>query len=486
MKRTILFLQLLLLFLFQGRAWCEESTVVTVWPLIDYRHDPDIDYTSVNLLGPLFTYDRKENEREYGLRPFYFHAEDPDQGIGYSEYLYPVAVYKSEPDQSFFDGLHLFTYDFGAREEGSDNEFTLFPFLFYGESETRGDYFALFPVGGKIYERFGRDEIRFALFPLYGRTRKAETQITNVLWPIFARIRGERESGLKFWPLYGSSDKEGVYRKRFYLWPIVFRYDLKLDTDNPMRRRMVFPLYVAEESPQLTSRTYLWPFFSHREDRRRDYEEWNFPWPLFRVARGEFKESRRFLPFYANERTGSFRKRWYLWPIYKIEELQTEVIERRRDRVLFFLYSNLEETVLEEGTPRKKRVDLWPLFFYRSSRGVSYFQTLALAEPFFPENQGIERNWSPLWSLYQRKWDKHGNEISSLFWNLYWKERRGDALSMELFPLFRYQRVAGERYDLQVLKGLLRYRSGPDGGKLNLLYLPWGFGWQAEEGHGEG
>ena len=55
----------------------------------------------------------------------------------------------------------------------------------------------------EVITRFGRDEIRFALFPLYGRTRKGGTQITNVLWPIFARIRGEHESGLKLWPLYG-------------------------------------------------------------------------------------------------------------------------------------------------------------------------------------------------------------------------------------------------------------------------------------------
>jgi len=477
---------LLLLILTHNRAWGGDASVITIWPLIDYRHDARLDYTSVNLLGPFISYERKEQEREYGLRPLYFHAEDPAKEIGYSEFLYPVAVRKSEPDQSFFDGLHLFTYDFGSREEGSDNEFTLFPFLFYGESETRGDYFALFPIGGKIYERFGRDEIRFALFPLYGRTRKGETQITNVLWPIFARIRGEHESGLKLWPLYGSSAKEGVYRKRFYLWPIVFLYDLKLDSDNPIQRRLVFPLYVAEESPQVSSRTYLWPFFSHHEDRRKDYEEWNFPWPLFRVARGEFKESNRFLPFYSNERTGSFRKRWYLWPIYKIEETRTEVLERRRDRVLYFLYSNLEETVLEEGSPRKKRVDLWPLFSYRSIKGVSYFQTLSLLEPFFPDNRGIERNWSPLWSLYQCKWDKHGNEISSLLWNLYWKERRGDELSMELFPLFRYQRAADEILDLQLFKGLLRYRVSPTGKKLYLLYLPWGIGWHNAAGDGEG
>ena len=487
MRRRIYLLQLAFLLLFLPvRAWAGEGRVFTLWPLVDYRQDEQLDYASLKVLGPFLTYQRKGVEHEYGFRPFYFHAEDPGGEIGYSEFLYPVASRKTEPDLSFFQGLHLFNYDFGTREQGSENEFSLFPFLFYGRTEERGSYFAFFPLGGKIYEMFGRDEIRFALFPAYSQTRRRGTTVTNLLWPVFARISGEDESGLKLWPLFGSAEKQGVYRKRFYLWPIIFLYDLGLDTDNPQRRRMVFPLFASEESVQASSRTYLWPFFSHREDRRRDYEEWNFPWPIFQIAHGGYKDSVRFLPLYADERTGAFRKRWYLWPLYKIEETRTEVLERRRDRVLYFLYSDVEETVLEEGSARRKQVDLWPLFTYRRVKGVSHFHTLSLLEPFFPENQGIERNWSPLWRLYQRKWDTHGNEISSLLWNLYWKERRTDALAMEVFPLFRYQRQADELLDWQVLKGLFRYRSDAEGKRVYLFYLPWGIGSHVDAAKTEG
>jgi len=458
------------------RVFAGEGHVFTLWPLIDYRHDAQIDYTSVNALGPFLKYERKGDERAFGLRPVYYHAGDVTDGIGYSEYLYPVASRKKEPDLSYFQGLHLLNYDFGTREEGSGNEFSLYPFIFYGHNPERGDYFAFFPLGGKIYEKFGRDEIRFTLFPVYSQTRKKGTTVTNILWPVFARISGENESGVKVWPLFGAAEKEGVYRKRFYLWPIIFRYDLGLDTENPQHRRLVFPLFVGEESPQVSSRTYLWPFFSYREDRHRDYEEWNFPWPIFHISRGEYKEGVRFLPLYANERTGVFRKRWFLWPVYKIEETSTEILERRRDRVLYFLYSNVEETVLAEESVRRKQVDLWPLFTYRRLKGVSYFHTLSLLEPFFPENGGIERNWSPLWRLYQRKWDTHGNEVSSLLWNFYWKERQPDGLAMEVFPLFRYRRQGEELLDWQLLKGLFRFRSDSEGKRVYLFYLPWGIG----------
>ncbi len=161
--------------------------------------------------------------------------------------------------------------------------------------------------------------------------------------------------------------------------------------------------------------------------------------------------------------------------MYRIEQLQTEMLDRRRDRVLFFLYSDLRESWNGQEVPAKRRRALWPLFTYENVQGVSRFHTLSLLEPFFPENPAIERNWSPLWRLYQRRWDEHGNEVSSLLWNLYWKERRGDDLAMEIFPLVRYQRE-DDRVDLRLLKGLVRYRRGEQGRQINLFFLPWGFG----------
>ena len=456
----------------------EEQRVFTLWPLVDYRHSGAVDYTSLNLLGPIFNYERKGTEREYGLRPFYFKARD-EAGSSYAEYLYPVSSRKTSPGSSFFQGLHLLNYDFGKPEKQKENEFMIFPILFYGETEEKGDYFALFPLGGTIYDKFGRDEIRFTLFPLYGRTVKNGTTTTNILWPVFARIRGEGEEGTKFWPLYGAARKEGVYRKKFYLWPIFFRQDLRLDTNNPLHKSAVFPLYVSEESVKRSKHTYLWPFFSHLEDRWKDYEEWNFPWPLFRITRGEYKQGTRFLPLYADERRGVNRKRWFLWPIYKIEDLETEVLSRRRHRVLFFLFSNLEEKVFDEEGLRKKRVALWPLFTYEREKGISHLSVLSILAPFFPDNEGIERNWSPLWRIYQSKWDKQGNSISSFLWNLYWKERRGPDLAMEVFPLVSYRRETGRGVEVSLIKGLLTFRAAPDGKQLKLFYLPWALRWSA-------
>ncbi len=441
-KRNISLIALLVLLLLPAGAWGEKGTVFTLWPLLDYRRSPVADYTSIHFLGPLVKYERKGTEREFGLRPLYFRAWDGEEGAGTSDLLYPVGSRQWSEGSSSYQGLHLLQSDSDQGETGSGSEFMLFPLVFSGKTE-RGRYFALFPLGGNIYEKFGRDEINFALFPLYGRTRKQGTTVTNVLWPVFSRTRGDKETGVKFWPLFGASRKEGVYRKRFYLWPVFFRDDLRLNTANPEHRRAAFPLYVSRESPQFSSRTYLWPFFSHVRNRQKNYEEWNFPWPLLRVTRGSGRQGERLLPLYADERNGGYRKRWFLWPVYKIEELHTEMIDRRRDRVLFFLFSRLHEERKLEGK-RKKRVALWPLFTYEEENGVTRFSTLSLLEPFFPDNAGIQRNWAPLWHVYQVKSDRRGNEISSLLWNLYWKERRGPDLAVELFPLFFYRHEGAE------------------------------------------
>ncbi|MDO3379655.1 hypothetical protein [Geoalkalibacter halelectricus] len=457
-----------------------EDRIFTLWPLIDYRSSPQVDYRSLRLLGPFFKHERKGSETEFGLRPLFFRAQDREDDLRYSEYLYPVASSRHEDGRRYRQVLRLYQSDFDRRDENHEDSFTLFPFLFYGEDREQGEYFAFFPLGGKMYGRFWRDEIRFTLFPLYGYTRRGDTEITNIVWPVYARIEGENEAGVKFWPLYGHSEKEGVYRKRFVLWPFYFNEHLGLDRDNPRHRRGVFPFYLAEDSPTRSQRTWLWPFFSHIVDHERDYEEWNLPWPLVRHAEGSYRESRKFLPFYSNERTGAMERRWVGWPIYLHSRLTTEELVRERSRVLFFLYSNLEERLLLEDDQeyvRLKRVALWPLFNYERRRGVSHFSTLALLEPFFPDSGGIRRNWSPLYSLYQSKWDTHGNHISSFLWNLYWKERRGEDLAYELFPLIRYEGEGGAMKEFKLLKGLVHVVRDENGGRFSLFYLPWGFSW---------
>lgn len=476
----LLFLALLLCTIPAGAS--SEATLLTAGPLFDYRSAPSANYSSLHILGPLFKYERKGDEVEYALRPFFYRAADAD-GVAQTEVLYPLAVERSQPQADYLDILHLFNADYGARESGSSNQFYLFPLLFSGDDPECGHYSAFFPLGGTLYNWFGRDRITFALFPLYGATERAGTTRTHLLWPFFSLVSGENESGFGIWPLYGQSAKSGVYHRRYALWPFFFAEEWQLDTTDPHQRFAVMPLWYEESSLDHRQVSVLWPFFSHIQNHRDGYEQWDVPWPLVRVTNGTSRHGLRLLPLYADETIGSRRKRWFGWPLYQVEDLNSELIVRQRHRLLYFLYSDLAERKLDSGA-EKRRVDLWPIFSYHREGGVRRLNALALLDSFFPEHEAIERSWSPLWRVYQQRWDDRGNLVISLLWNLYWQESQGESLAWEFFPLADY-RADGGTYRWRVLKGLFGWHSAGDEGCLELLYFNRAACWESPAATGE-
>jgi hypothetical protein len=115
------------------------------------------------------------------------------------------------------------------------------------------------------------------------------------------------------------------------------------------------------------------------------------------------------------------------------------------------LYDDTVEKNTETGT-EERRVDMLPFFTYhRDFNGNSRLQILALIEPVLPDNRGIERNWSPLWSLWRAEDNpKTGAGSRSLLWNLYRSDKTLDSKKISiLFGLFQYQSV-GETNKLRL------------------------------------
>ena len=476
MPKLLIFLCLLLL-LPAGvcRAAGGEGNTTTLWPLVDWRSSPATDYAALHLFGPFVKWQKRGDERVVALRPLFYFSSAPDATEG--DILFPLLRTRSGRGYSLLNSIDLFETENRQPEVGGGESFTLFPFLFYDRSDRGPSTLALFPLGGRILNHFNRDEIRFALFPLYGQTRKGSTTVTNILWPFFAFVDGENESGIKVWPLFGASSKPGVYRKRFYLWPLFFDYDLALNSDQPRKIRMFWPFYGIDSRPAQTSRVVFWPFFSFRDDREKGYKKWDFPWPLWGVTRGKSDYGNRFFPLFAYERHRDSEKLWLAWPVYRFDTLDSPQLQRRRHSVLFFLFRDLHEAYPGEEGERLHRVTFWPLFRYQQERGVTRFSLLALVEPIFPNSEGVENNWAPLWRLYQAEWDHHGNRVDSLLWNLFWREHRPDAVAMELFPLFSLRHETDGTTEFALLKGLFRYHREDGERRVNFFYLPWGISW---------
>lgn len=460
----------------------ERGTIFTFWPFVDYRESPGEEFSNLSIFGPLIKVQRRGDETVTAVRPLYYCEQQEESGRTKTDYLYPVASSESSPEVATLQVLKLYqknAYRLGERDK-EEKGTMLFPFYITGESKKYGPYTSVFPFYGDIYERFWRDEYHYVLFPLYGRTVKGGTTTRNYLYPFFSTIQGERESGFGVWPLYGQSAKEGVYRKQYTLWPFFMAEKTALDTDNPTERLSVLPFYVATDSPKRSTRHYLWPFFGWSEDRERGTAETYYLWPFVMTARGEGRSVDRYLPFYSEELGKESLKRWYLWPLYRHDEISSGTFGQERDRVLYFLYSDNREWWPADGAERR-RTALWPLFTYtRDTRGVKSFAFPAPLEPIL-DREGIERSWSPLWRLYVQRWNDVGDSAVSFLWNLYWHEKRSDDFACEFYPVLSY-RSEKRSTELAVLKGLIRYRDDEGEKRLSLFWLPFSVSWRGGEG----
>jgi hypothetical protein len=365
-------------------------------------------------------------------------------------------------------------------DDSTAKRFTLFPVYFQQRSSNPDEnYTALFPLYGRLQNRLFRDEIYFVMFPIYGESRKRDVFTDNYLYPFFHLRHGDGLQGWQFWPLIGSEHKDvttktngygeteiiGGHDKFFALWPVYFRQNDGIGTDNPEKFRATLPLYSVVRSPKRDSTSVLWPFFTWIDDREKKYHEWEGPWPFVVVASGEGKTTTRVFPLFSRAHNDTLESDFYLWPLYKYKRLHTEVLDRERTRILFYLFSNVTEKNTVTGAERK-RVDFWPLFtWHHEFNGNSRLQILALVESALPNNRGIERNWSPLWSLWRSEDNpKAGAASQSLLWNLYRRDTTPASKKCSL------------------LFGFFQYQSDSEMEKIRLFYVP-ALKWHTPAGH---
>lgn len=456
----------------------ENESLMTIWPLIDYRTNSATKTSRLSILGPLLSFDTNPDDDISAFRPLFHTTKDHDHSRSASVYLFPLASSETTADVSRLEFLQIFQKNTfrKAEPEEKEEQTMLFPFYISGKSEKYGPYTSVFPIYGDIYERFWRDEYHYVLFPLYGRTVKKGTTNSHYLWPFFSVTSGDNESGFGIWPLYGQAAKKGVYKSSFTLWPIFSSEKRGLDTDEPSSRFTVFPLYSAFESPSVVSRTWLWPFFGYSSDSKKEEEERDYLWPLWLTVSGTKRNVVKFLPFYSAEKSEDATKNWYIWPLYRNDTMHSANYRQERDKVLFFLYTNRHESWPIDRKERQ-RTALWPLFLYTSTvEGEKTLSCPALLEPIL-DREGIEKLWAPLWRMYLHSWNDAGDSSLSILWNLYWHDKSSDYTGWEIFPLLRY-RSAESFQEVQFLKGLLHYQGTCTKRSLSLFWIPFSLDWQ--------
>lgn len=446
--------------------------------------------------GPLFYRRQTPDEVTFAIPPLFSRLSSPSTDSEEIDFGYPILTYERFGQEYRWQLFQLLSFSGGADQSATNaHKFTLFPFYFQQRSlDPKQNYTALFPLVGRLQGRIFRSEIEFALWPLYLKTtrhgaasdlpddpftapayrflsaRRGETTTYNFVYPIFHLRYGEGLHGWQLWPLIGHEEKVVTqqtnswgdvvtipgHRRDFLLWPIWYDQHRNIGSDNPERVQGFVPFYHFLRSSGRDSTSYLWPFGpTITDDRTRKYREVDAPWPFIVFARGEGKTADRVWPFYSRVSNTNLTSKFVLWPLYKQNLLHSAPLERSRTRILFFLYSDTVEKNSDTGKS-KSRQDFWPLFTSRREfDGRTRLQVLSLLEPLLPQSKSIERNYSPVWSL----WRSEHNPVSqassqSFLWNLYRRETRLDAKKCSL------------------LFGLFQYESQPDAARMRILGIP--------------
>lgn len=397
----------------------------------------------------------KDGATGFALRPFYSAVDDPAHATWVRDVLWPVYTRRGFKDE-VSGRLLLFGFSKDFSPETERKRMWVLPFWFQGTDAQGEDYVALFPLGGTIHEFFGRDEVSFVLFPLYGRSRINDLQTTSVLWPIGSRTVGPGVERFRVWPFYGTSTRAGRFEKKFVLWP-VYTSVRSMAPDHPGGGFMLFPLYGQVKTDRGVNYWVAPPFF--RYARSEEQRIVHAPWPFVQLADGEI-EKFYLWPLYGRKEVGTARSHFFCWPIgWSSTVERPDYTQRRRTLAPLFFYESATATettdtqVEDEVTSRYWK--LWPLASWDRRGNQSRFRMLELWP--LRDTPAVERNWAPLWTLYRRECE--GDETGHhLLWGIYRQKR------------------APERFEWSLLKGLVGYKNHQDRRTFRLLFIPFGGG----------
>jgi len=432
--------------------------------------------------GPFFYNTDSEFEDIFAFPPFFSRSTIEATDSEEYDFLYPLLTYDRYGREYRWQIAQLFNFSGGqTQDEMLRKRFTLFPIYFQQRAEDPADnYTAVFPIYGEVRNRIFRSRMEFILWPMYVKTvkrgrnsplpndpflaaryqrleaRRGEVTTYNYFYPFFHLRYGEGLKGWQFWPVVGHEHKDITtktndwgdlettpgFDKRFVLWPFYAKQDREIGSANPERDFLLFPFYHSFRSSGRASTSYLMPLgVSIVDDRVRKYREVDAPWPFIVFARGEGKTANRVWPIFGQVRNNSLESNFYLWPLYKYNGINGDVLDRDRTRILLFLYQYVRDKNLETGKYRS-RTDLWPFFVHHHELdGTSRLQVLALIESLLPLSKSIERNYSPLWSVWRSENNPAtGKKSQSLLWNLYRRETSPTTRKGSLFfGLFQYE-----------------------------------------------
>lgn len=435
------------------------------------RHTiPGYDYAEA--FGGILRYGEKDQATTWALSPLVWRREH-ESGEVEADFLYPLGRYEHDPDRprTFARLFPIFWREAEVRPDGiEDIDWSVLTPFFWGgsSSDDLENYFAFWPIFGTLRDFLTYDEVSFLFWPFYLSNRKDERESTHILWPFFGWVEGS-EQGWHIWPLYGRAEVPGKYKRSYFLWPLAHFSENKLDQEHPEHGWLVVPLGGEIRQDDYVATTALWPIFGWASRPSTGYRSWQV-WPFLKFESGGKNEKRqlsRVLPFWLHFEDEDTEYTSYMWPLIWVREDRFGDIRKDSFYAVPFYWQTRtlrkvegEEEVLETGER------LWPFIRnYEDSLGREDFATLAPGFDPILNSKALSRNLGFLFEIWAGRADgTHGTRERRAFLNLYHSmEAAGHKRWSIPFLGGQWTEPDGTTHTSLFL-GLLRFKSGPDGG----------------------
>ena len=430
--------------------------------------------TRLRAVGPLVEYARDDEGRYLlAIRPLAAGAGDAETGWTRREALWPLLAGKKLREEATWRFALVWYQDFDVNDPAARWRLWVLPVYFQGRDAAGRPYVAIFPLGGRLREFLMLDQVDFALWPLWVRSRQNEVRSTTVLWPIFSRTRGKGIYRIRVFPFYGRSAMRDHYVKKFILWPIYTEAEYRYP-DSQGFGFLLVPFYGRIRLTDQRADLVIPPFFRYGRGERQS--QVHAPWPFVQIGWGEIQ--RFYLwPLYGADRRYGVETGFALWPIFWRERTE-------RAQTVFHRWAALPLLQVESETPRRPRegalepskryVRLWPLASYERIGAERRWRAPVLMP--FRDPPPVDRNWTPLWTLFERTavGDRADTEI---LWGVFRRQYRGaEGCRTSIFPLVEWSvrrdptGAAPPTRSWSMLKGLIGYERSGEQRALRVLY----------------
>ena len=395
-------------------------------------------------IGPFFEYRRTEpgGATFWAVRPFYSEIDAPASRTAVNDVLWPLVSYRSHADAAWWNAFLLLYGD--SRASDPSWTFNVFPFWFSGTTRKGEDYWGFFPFYGTHPHFLLMDDFSCVLWPIWHSYEVKGVRSHAVCWP-FVTWRDDPRPGIGVWPFYGyARQRESLHH--YVLWPLATwaTYDEDRDTSGAGHSWWVLPFYGEVRRARESQTMVIPPFFSYTEtDSAR---RWRLPWPFVDFESTSTRDRISVWPLWEQIRGYSYADRqkvrpeeqtWRVgWKLLENTELKTSrTLERRFNFFPFFTWEEFKVSGSRFNVPSSKlkvpegngRGDdeglelkssylrIWPFWSSETERGRTRSRTLELIP--IRHSEGIERNWAPFWSLWEKDERPDGRTRYSLLWN---------------------------------------------------------------------